>query len=505
MNYILDNAQMREADRFTIESLKVPSLLLMERAGAALAEEADRMCPESGDVAVVCGGGNNGGDGFVCARILLQKGRDVSVICAAEKFTAECRKNKEEFEKLGGDVCSVFPRKRFALVVDCLFGTGFKGELDGKNGAAADFINSAGMKVLSADIPSGVSGDNGIAAKRAVKADKTLCIGEYKAGVFLADGMDHSGKILRADIGIALPHLDKADSPYAFLIGREEVSRLLPERKRNSHKGTYGKAAIVAGSLKYAGAAYLSAAAALQSGAGYTSLFVPQGILPFYVLKLPELLLLPLNEGDRVAFTEKEFEKLLAYDSIAFGMGTEISDSVFQGVKYLLKNYKGRLILDADALNSLSKYGKGNFEEIFCDKKCDVLLTPHIKEFSRLTGESAEKILERGTAAPKEFAEKYGVTVLLKGAASVITDGRRTAVNTAGSPGQAKGGSGDVLSGLIAGLCAGGISAFDAGISGAYLAGKAAEFAAAELGEYSMTASDEIAFLSEAFLSLKKR
>ena len=127
MNYVLTNAQMREADRFTIDALKIPSLLLMERAGAALAEEAERLCPEDGDLVVVCGGGNNGGDGFVCARILLQKGRDVAVVCVAEKFTEECKKNKEEFEKLGGEVFSVFPRKRFSLAVDCLFGTGFQG------------------------------------------------------------------------------------------------------------------------------------------------------------------------------------------------------------------------------------------------------------------------------------------------------------------------------------------------------------------------------------------
>lgn len=501
MKYILTNAQMREADRFTIEELKVPSLTLMERAGAALAAEAEKMCPEDGDIVVVCGGGNNGGDGFVCARLLLQKGRDVMAVCVAEKFTEECRKNKREFEALGGDVFSVFPKKRFSLAVDCLFGTGFRGELDGKSAAAADFINSAGMKVLSADIPSGVSGDGGIAAEHAVRADKTLCIGEYKAGVFLGDGADFSGKVRRADIGITLP--ERSESPYAFLIGRTEIAALLPKRKRNTHKGVYGRTAVVAGSMKYTGAAYLAAAAALQSGTGYTSLFVPEGILPYYVLKLPEVLLSPICEGGRVAFTEKKFEELLAYDSIAFGMGTEISQGVFEATKYLLKNYRGKLLLDADALNSLAKYGRETLGEIFADKKCDVLITPHVKEFSRLTGESVEAILKKGTAAPEAFAKKYGVTVLLKGAATIVTDGVRTAVNTAGSPGQAKGGSGDVLSGLIAGLCAQGLSSFDGGCAGAYLAGKAAELAVGELGEYSLTASDEIAYLSEAFLSLR--
>lgn len=503
MRYVLTNAQMREADKFTIETLEVPSLLLMERAGAALAEEAERLCPEGG-ILCVCGGGNNGGDGFVCARILLQKGLSVEALCVADKFSADCKKNRDEFEKLGGEVYSVFPRKRFALIVDCLFGTGFSGELEGKNAFAADFINSSGAKVLSADIPSGVSGNNGLAAKNAVRADETLCIGEYKAGVFLGDGIDLAGKIARADIGIALPALSETQNGYAFLTGKKETAELLPPKKRNSHKGSYGRAAIVAGSAKYTGAAYLSAAAALRSGAGYTTLCVPENLLPLYALKLPEVLLEPMEGGDRVAFTEEGFKKLLTYDSIAFGMGTGVSEDIFKGAAYLLCNYKGRLILDADALNSLAKYGGKETESIFADKKCDVLLTPHLKEFSRLTGESTDDLLTKGLNAPKDFAKKRGVTVLLKGAATVISDGKRTALNVAGTAGQAKGGSGDVLSGLIAGLCAGGLSAFDGACAGAYLAGKAAEFAAAETGEYSLTASDEIAYLGRAFRALRE-
>ena len=342
MRYVLTNAQMRAADGFTINELKVPSLTLMERAGAALAAEAERMCPAGGDVLCVCGGGNNGGDGFVCARLLLQKGISVAVLCTAEKFSAECKRNKEEFEKSGGEVYSVFPRRRFSLVVDCLFGTGFSGELRGKDAVAADYINASGAKVLSADIPSGVSGNSGIAAEKAVRADKTLCIGEYKAGVFLGDGIDLSGERGRADIGISLPELSDGQS-YAFLVGREEVAALLPKRNRNSHKGTYGRVAVVAGSEAYTGAAYLSAAAALRSGAGYTFLFLPEKILPSFVLRLPEVLLSPFGKGGRVSFGETEFEKLLPFSAVAFGMGTGVSEDVFQGVCYLLPEYTWRL------------------------------------------------------------------------------------------------------------------------------------------------------------------
>lgn len=203
---------MREADEYTIRTLGMPSLVLMERAGEALAAAAEKMCPK-GDIVCVCGGGNNGGDGFVCARILAEKGRRVAAVCVADKFTPECRTNKEKFEKAGGEVFSVFPRRRFALAVDCLFGTGFRGEPEGKAGAAIDYINSVAPQVLSADIPSGVSGE-GVAAKRAVRASETLCIGEYKTGVFLGDGLDFAGKASRADIGISLPE-ERRDTPFS--------------------------------------------------------------------------------------------------------------------------------------------------------------------------------------------------------------------------------------------------------------------------------------------------
>ena len=274
----------------------------------------------------------------------------------------------------------------------------------------------------------------------------------------------------------------------------------IPKRKRDSHKGDYGRAAIVAGSLEYTGAAYLAAAACLRAGAGYTTLCVPNDILPYYILKAPEALLKSTNEGGRYAFNESFMQELLAYDSVAYGMGMGVSNDVQQGAIYLLRNYTGKLILDADGLNSLAMLDKAEMERIFQNRKCDVILTPHAKEFSRLSGVSLQEILQDSAQAAKNFAQKSGVSVLLKGARSVITDGARVAVNTAGCSGQAKGGSGDVLSGVIAGLCAMGATAFDGGCAGAFIAGKAAEIACAHTGEYSLTATDVIHSLGKAFL-----
>lgn len=487
--YILTNGQMRSADEYTIVEKKIPALTLMERAGRVLAKSAEELAP-SGDILCVCGGGNNGGDGFVCARVLKNSGRKVDAVCFSSRFSKDCLINRDEWLKQGGEILAdISQEKNYALVIDCLFGTGFHGALDGENAVIVSAINGLkkrGAKVLSADIPSGVNGDNGIVIGEAVRADMTLCIGELKAGAVLCNGLDYAGELRRADIGIKLPEFG-----YATLIKKDGLS--LPNRKRNSHKGSYGKAAIVGGSAQYTGAAYLSATACLRSGAGYTALFVPQNILPYYYLKSPELLLR--------AFDKEGMEELLDYDSVAYGMGMGVSREVSAGAVWLLKRYTGRLILDADGLNSLAVYEKENLPKLFSEKKCDLVITPHVKEFSRLTGQTTAEILQLGLTAATGFAKSHGLTVLLKNAATVIADGKRIAVNTAGNSGQAKGGSGDVLSGVLAGLCATGLSAFEGAKLGAYLCGVSAEFAAKEIGEYSMTATDIVAHLGRAFLS----
>ena len=295
---------------------------------------------------------------------------------------------------------------------------------------------------------------------------------------------------------------EMGENTYAVLVDSAWVKNALPKRKRNSHKGTYGRAAIVAGSMEYTGAAYLSASACLHAGAGYTTLYLPQEILPYYLLKAPEILLKITNEGGRYAFTHEKMAELLAYDSIAYGMGMGISQDVAKGAEYLLQNYTGKLLLDADGLNSLAQYRKDDLKALLRNKKCEVVLTPHAKEFSRLSGKTVDEITASGLQAAVEFAKECDTTVLLKGAASILTDGKRTAVIAAGNSGLAKGGSGDVLSGVIAGLCASGANVFDGAGCGAYLIGKAAELGAKEKSEYSLTATDVIAYLGGAFLSI---
>ncbi|MGN1062134.1 MAG: NAD(P)H-hydrate dehydratase [Candidatus Scatosoma sp.] len=285
-----------------------------------------------------------------------------------------------------------------------------------------------------------------------------------------------------------------------------DVKRMLPERRADSNKGDYGRAAIVAGDARYSGAAVLAAQGALSGGAGYTALCVPEKLSFLLMGRLPEALLLPLSRGKAWKFSAKRCGKILTYSAIAAGMGMGNTRQTAKVVAFFLQNYTGKLLIDADGLNALSSFfGTAETEKLFLAKRCEVLLTPHPAEFSRLTGQPMRRILENGENEAKKYAAENGVTVLLKGAAgaqTLITDGTRAVYNATGNSGQAKGGSGDTLSGLICSLSASGANLFEAACAGAYLAGKAAEIAVKTCGEYALTASRIAENFGAAFLSL---
>ncbi len=502
MKYLLTNTQMKNADLYTINTLQTPALTLMERAGSALANEVERTLDLRGKrirvkVLCVCGGGNNGGDGFVCARLLRERGIDAEVVFFAKKTSEECEINKQKYLENGGKIYESVPKIDYALVVDCLLGTGFHGTLLGEMAETVKTINALkarGAKIISADIPSGVDGASGQVCGEAVRANKTLCIGERKIGCYLSDGIDYSGEILRADIGISLPNEN-----YTYLVENEQISKLLPKRKRNSHKGSYGKSAIVAGSIEYSGAGYLVAKACMRVGAGYTTLFLPKELIKPFMLKLPEALLIELNDGGKTKFNEKSFARLLSYDSVAYGSGLGVSEDVALGARWLLENYTGKLVLDADALNSLAKFG---FEKAFENKKCEVLITPHLKEFSRLCRKDVQSLITNGIEHAQSFAKEQGVTLLLKNAVSLITNGIECCLQVRGNAGLAKAGSGDVLTGIATALMANGLDAFNSAKASSYILGACAELFCKENDERSMLATDAIETIGKAILTI---
>lgn len=470
MQKFLTNAQMREADRYTIEVLGVPSSQLMLRAGSAIAKAAAGAADEYGRrVLVVCGEGNNGGDGYVCASQLLRLGYDVKVLdVSGGSYSPECAARRKEYAgPYAEDV-------RADVAVDCIFGTGLSRPVEGRCADVVEAINKSGAFVVSADIPSGICGDSGRVLGCAVRADVTVAIAEYKLGHVLGDGPDYCGAVTRADIGIA------ARGDCALACEDADVAPFFPARLRNTHKGTYGSACLVAGSPNYPGAAALCLSAALRSGCGYVKLCADDNVKNALVAAYPQTIY--LSEPD------------LGCQALAVGPGCGNSEATFETVKRVLANYRGKLILDADALNAVS--GRG--AEVLSEKSCDVLITPHPAEFSRLTGRPVGDIVSDPTGSARAFAAEYGVTVLLKGAATVITDGSKVMLNLRGSTALARGGSGDMLTGLICGCAARGLGLFDAAVAAAYALGVSAEIASAEKTDYCATAQDILGSLPAA-------
>lgn len=477
MYRILTAEQMKNADNFTINTLGISQQTLVERAGFAVAEEIFKRF-KGGRVLVCKGKGNNGKDGQVIENLLSKKhGFNVCGINIDNGFF-------KLFEK------------KYDIIVDCIFGTGLNKNVEGKYKTAIDLINNSGAFVVSCDIASGLNANTGMPMGCAVKANLTIAIGEYKLGHFLNDGKDYSGNVILKDIGISVWGDDFIKS-----LSSEDVKKLFANRKHNSHKGSYPKSLIIGGSKKFIGSAYLSylAVTSLKMGLGYSCLAVPNCIYNTVALVNPEVILYRLDDdGESVVFNEEDVRDFLSFDSISIGMGMGNSKAVYDIIDYLLKNYTGKLIIDADGLNSIAKYGL----EILNNKKCKVVLTPHVKEFSRLSGRKVEEILENGIDIAKKFANKYKVVLLVKSSTSIITDGIETYINISGCSALAKAGSGDVLSGILAGLVARDEETLYLVASSSYLLGTTAEIASKNQNDYTITATDIIKELSNAINSL---
>lgn len=473
MERILSVAEMRASDEYTIKTLGVSSEILVERAGAAVAEEIAKRF-KGGRVLVCMGRGNNGKDGKVVAALLSKiHGFTVSTFSAEVGFF-------KIFEK------------KFDIIVDCIFGTGLNKEITGRYKTAVEKINESGAFVVACDIPSGINGDNGRVMGVAVKADLTVAIQEYKLGHFLNEGIDYSGKVIARDIGISVWTEECANR-----ITDKDAALLFPERARNVHKGNFGKIAVVGGSKQYSGSVILSHAALLayKTGAGYSTVAVPECIFNVVAGVHPECIVRTLpDDGNGMKFDETTLRSLFDAGVIAFGMGAGISEEVYRSLKFIIENYTGRLLIDADGINALAAFGK----EVLNDKKCEIVLTPHVGEFCRLSGLEKEEVLNDPIRCAKAFAAEYGVTVLLKNAVSIITDGVKTVVNVTGDSGMAKGGSGDVLSGFAAGLLSRDDEPFFCVAVAAYLFGRAGEIVAKEQNSYTITATDIITALPKA-------
>lgn len=483
MKFAYTNAQMRNFDQREIDR-GTPVSALMARAGKVLAEAVKRALGRlrQRDVIFVCGGGNNGGDGFVAAEILRLEGYEVSVLCLAKSYSSACKEAKGAF---GGEVLGRIPRRVYSVAVDCLYGTGLDRPVTGTDAELVRFLNS-GRYVVACDLPTGLSA-GGIAFDPCVGADETVSMGQLKTALLLSDGADVAGTIAVADIGIPAE-----GGVEVWEDG--DVKEYFPAKKSNTNKGNYGSAAVLAG-YGTLGAPLMSVGAALKSGAGYTEFWVPHAENGTED-EIRRTVLTAVHPAAVFRFYGGE---ALTAAAVAFGMGAGVGVRQRETLEALLSTYEGTLILDADALNTLSAY---HAADLLKTKRCSVILTPHPKEFSRLTGKSVEELLSDPIGAATAFSAEYGVTVLFKNNRTVIAEGERVAVNLTGSPVLAKGGSGDVLAGLIAGTAARGVPPFEAAVVSCYLLGRAGEIAARESDAYSPDATDIIRTLPKAIRSV---
>lgn len=505
---VATGAEMRAIDREAIEEYGIPEAALMERAGYEVAVRARALL--GGRVAgarvyVVCGGGNNGGDGFVAARYLANWGArvDVGLAVAPERlqgasgafFTALVRMGvpaaPAEGEALEAALAGA------DLVVDAVLGTGFKAPLREGVARITSRVNASGRPVVAVDIPTGVEADTGVAPAGAIRARTTVTFGLPKVGHLLGDGRECTGELHVADIGFPGALLS-AEGARRLWVREEAARRLLQPRPKGGHKGTFGRVVVVAGSEGMAGAAALAAMGALRSGAGLVTWAGPKSILPIVQSLVPEATALGLPERGGILAedgVDRLVEAIRPGDAVVFGPGLRPDAAVHRALRRLAEA-GAPLVVDADGLNALALWGPVR-------ARAPLVLTPHPKEAARLLGIEARAVSADPIEAARRIAEAHGGVAVLKGSPSVTHDGARAYINGSGDVSLATGGSGDVLSGVIGALLAQGYAPVHAAVLGVFVHGRAGELLAGSPGRHAAIARDVAGAVGEAFRLLE--
>lgn len=506
--------EMRAADRHAIEKVGISGLILMENAGIKSLITLEKILGglKGKRFTIVCGKGNNGGDGLVIARHLFNNDVAVHVFITAapEEMTPEARTNCEILLNIGLTPVLLkepqdIDRLRIAMefsecLIDCLFGTGIKGDITGYAAEVIRAMNDTRATHVSIDLPSGLCATSGRLSNPCFHANYTITLGVPKIGLFVFPGKKAAGEIWVADIG--LPAISAA-SPKAshYLVTSSLASTLLPERDDSMHKGDAGRLLIVAGSEEFQGAGVMASYGALRSGAGLVTLALPeclQGKLSCQVLPETILTYLPATEGGFAISPAKAIELAGRFRTLLAGPGWGRSDSRAASLINLLESWKGVAILDADALNLIAD------TSMLKNTQARVVITPHLAEMARLCQTTVENVTVNQVELARKFAIDNQVTVVLKSAVTVIADHRgKIYINSRPNSGLARGGSGDLLAGLIAGLTATGISELHAAIVGVHLISEAGDFARSELGTDAMSVSEVASFIPRAFRSLR--
>ena len=506
MKHIVTSAQMYAAEKKAV-SRGMDFSSLMEKAGNACADIIfDEYCKEGAQKALVlCGKGKNGGDGFVIARALQEKGVDTTAaLLCSEPLEGDQLANYNllkttcaQIVDCTGDINALNELVSEAdIIIDALFGTGFRGALPAFLAEAAKAVNSSGKPLIAVDVPSGVNCDTCETQGEVFRAEMTIAISAYKPVHITKPYNIVCGKVKVADIGI----IDDDYDSDIFTLDNVDIKSLLPERKADSNKGTFGHALCVCGSYKMPGAAYMSVSGALRTGAGLVTAAFPKSAYPALAVKLTEAILLPCDESEGGTFSPDSLPALLDASKKAtaalIGCGLGLCDDTVNLVSSFIKESVVPLVIDADGLNAVS----GN-PGILRELKAPSVLTPHPGEMSRLTGKTIDEIIGSPVETAGEFAKEYNCTVVLKGANTVVCGegGKRVYVNCTGNSGLSKGGSGDLLAGMLVSLIAQGMNPFDAACAAVFMHGDCADKLAEKLSKRGMLVSDMIAYLPEYY------
>ena len=487
--------EMKQLDQLATAEYAVPGILLMDNAAQAVADAVNDSLDEldGESVVVFCGGGNNGGDGFGAARWLQNYGARVRVFVvgkALEAVTGDAaaelamlQKTDAKVEAIAGEddwVVAELAAAKADILVDALAGTGFHGELEGDLLRACRLINDSEKYIVAVDVPTGVNADNGAASENAVRADKTVTMALLKTGLLLYPGREYCGDIELADIGMPAKMVEECASKK-YRLTDDIVRELLPLRKADAHKGDAGRAVICAGSPGFTGAAALSSYAAVKAGAGLVALYTTLSSRDVLAGKLTEVMVHGLLErmpGILGGATGDVVKNANAADVLAIGPGLGTSESTQQVVRDILLQVQVPVVIDADALTALQGH-----TEILSEMQAAKVLTPHPGEMARLIGKEISEINADRINIAAQYAKEWNAVLVLKGAPTVIACPDGTVyVNSTGSSALATGGSGDVLTGIIAGLAAQEITLQEAAVCGVYLHGKAADISGIDIG-----------------------
>lgn len=513
---VLTGAEMRSADRRTIEEIGLPGPVLMENAGAAVARVLRERYPGVRRPIVLCGKGNNGGDGFVTARRLLDLGPEVYLMGTRGDVRGDARLHMGVYERSGGAVIEVPDAAAWEAVreralsgdvlVDALLGTGLK---EAPTGLLARVITdlAAGRRgsVVAVDIPSGIPSDSGEVHWETVSAAVTVAFAAPKYGHVLPPACDRTGALVVAEIGIPRHVLLETGSRLGLLEAADAAAAFDP-RAPGSHKGTYGHVLVVAGSVGKTGAAVLAATGALRTGAGLVTVATPAPALPLVAAGRAEIMTEPLSVTAAGGLDREALERALALararDAVVLGPGLGQEPSTREFIRELVSRCPVPLVVDADGLNALAG-GRGGGGAEPLRREAATVLTPHPGEMARLTGARTEEVQRRRLETARALALQTGAFVVLKGHATIVADAEgRAAVNPTGNPGMATGGAGDVLAGILGALLARGKGPWLAATAGVYLHGLAGDRAAARSGQEALVAGDVIEALPEAIRSL---